>query len=233
MKYGTSSYLRLLPLLALSSCFYACSSKQGPVVKTTSANPLAWVDTVHFNTPLSEEQQMQVFFVRNNEEDLRKLTDTSRVVMRFSWWRAFHPAVNVRVENRPQLRDSSGTYKSYAEWFALYKENIQRLSGHCPVEKDGKCSGQQLPNLYQQHVVILPANHTPTLLKKLDSIGFWKMKQYYPDLPHTDGSSWNLEVYYKGKYNHVTTDRQQHPIKEICLEMLKMSEYKTKKGEVY
>jgi hypothetical protein len=224
----------LFQLLVLTGFCVSCSERrQQELTVKKPDNSLEWVDTVHFNTPLSEEQQRQVFFVRNNEEDLRKLTDTARIVMRFSWWRAFHPAVNVRVENRPQVWDSSGTRRLYEEWFALYKENIQRLNGHCPVEKDGKCYGKQLHSIYQQHVVLLPSNQTPKILARLDSIGFWKMNAYYPDAPHTDGSSWNLEVYYKGRYKAVTTDRSEHPIKEICLQMLRMSEYKTKKNEVY
>jgi hypothetical protein len=223
----------LFQLLISTSFLISCSEQSNNLSVSISDNSLAWIDTVHFNTTLNKEQQRQVFFVRNNEEDLRKLTDTARIVLRFSWWRAFHPAVNVRIENRPQIWDSSGTQKLYEEWFALYKENIQRLNDHCPIDKDGKCFGKQLNYIYQQHVALLPSNHKPAILAKLDSIGFWKMHSYYPDSPNTDGSNWNLEVYYKGKYKAVTTDKQQHPIKNICLEMLRMSEYKIKKGEVY
>lgn len=229
----------LFQLLVLTGFCVSCSEQsKHQVVLTKSdvsktANPLAWIDTVRFNTPLTEEQSRQVYFVRNNEEDLRKLTDTARVILRFSWWRAFHPAVNARVENRPQIRDSSGVRRLYQEWFALCKENIQRLNDHCPVEIDGKCSGQQLTHLYQQHVVLLPVNQQPKILAELNDAGFWQMDSANFDTPHTDGSSWNLEVYYKGKYKSVTTDKQQHPIKKLCLEILKLSEYPIKKEEIY
>ena len=197
-------------------------------------NPLAWIDTVRFNSNLTQAQWQQVYFFRNNEEDYEKLIDTARIVLRFSWWRAFHPYVVVRVENRPEIRDSSGVRKLYEEWFALYKGDISRLNHDCPVEKDGKCFGKPLPFIHQQHVVLLKANEIPHIVKELDAMRFWQMKPSYNSrTPHTDGSNWTLEVFYKGKYKVVTTDIPNKSIKRLCLEMLTMSGYKPKANGIY
>jgi len=42
-----------------------------------------------------------------------------------------------------------------------------------------------------------------------------------------------LQVYYHGKYHEVSTDMDKHPIKLICLRMLKLSGYKPKLEEIY
>lgn len=217
-----------------SACFIACSPQQpSKIVKTNGVNPLAWIDTVRFNSNLTEAQRQQVYFVRNNEEDYEKLTDTARIALRFSWWRAFHPYVVVRVENRPEIRDSSGVHKLYEEWLALYKENITRLNHDCPVQKDGKCFGKPLPFLHQQNVVMLKANEVPHIVRQLDAMGFWQMKPAYESGPHTDGSSWTLEVFYKGRYKVVTTNIPNDSVKQLCLEMLRISNYKAKANEIY
>ena len=222
-------------LVAICGFFVACAPQQKPeVVKTNGVNPSAWIDTVRFNSNLTDAQRKQVYLIRNNEEDYEKLTDTARVALRFFWWRAFHPYVVVRVENRPEIRDSSGVRKLYEEWFALYKEDILRLNHDCPIEKDGKCFGKPLPFIHQQHVVLLKVNEMPHIVKELSALGFWQMKPAYnPGPPSTDGSSWTLEVFYKGKYKEVTTDMPNEPIKKLCLEMLKMSGYKPKANEIY
>ena len=222
--------------LLMVYCGLSLACSQQPKVekaKTNGVNPLAWIDTVRFNSNLTQAQWQQVYFVRNNEEDYEKLTDTARIALRFSWWRAFHHYVVVRVENRPEIRDSSGVRNLYEEWFALYKENIQRLNHDCPVQKDGKCFGRPLPYVHQQNVVLLKENVMPHVVGELNAIGFWQMKPVNNSPPHTDGSSWTLEVFYKGKYKVVTTDMPNEPFKKLCLEMVKMSGYKPKPEEIY
>ena len=229
--------MNLYSTLLITACglFVACAPEQKPeVVKTNGVNPLAWIDTVRFNSNLTDAQQREVCLIRNNEEDYEKLTDTARIALRFFWWRAFHPYMVVRVENRPEIRDSSGVRKLYEEWFALYKEDISRLNHDCPVEKDGKCFGKSLPFTHQQNVVLLNVNEIPNIVKELDAMRFWQMKPSYNSIaPHTDGSNWTLEVFYKGKYKVVTTDIPNKSIKRLCLEMLKMSGYKPKTNEIY
>lgn len=198
-----------------------------------SVNPLAWVDTVHFNSTLTDKQWGQVYFARNNEEDYEKLTDTTRIALRFSWYRSFHHYVVVRIENRPEIRDSSGTRKLYEEWFALYKENLSRLNHDCPVKKGEKCFGKPFPYVHQQQVALLETNKTPLVVKKLKAMKFWQMQRNYSTGPHADGSDWTLEVYYKGKYKVVSVDVEKHPVKDLCLEMLRLTGYKIKKNEVY
>ena len=227
--------VRFSLLFVFCFLFVGCSQKpKAGKAKTDGVNSLAWVDTVRFNSSLTDVQRKQVYSVRNNEEDYEKLTDTARIALRFFWWRAFHPHVVVRVENRPEIRDSSGVRKLYEEWFALYKVDISRLNHDCPVEKNGKCFGKPFPFIYQQHVVLLKPNAVPYIIKELSAIGFWHMKPVHnPRPPSTDGSSWTLEVFYKGKYKEVTTDMPNEPIKKLCLEMVKMSGYKPKPNEVY
>jgi len=222
-------------LIIICGVFIACAPQQkSEVAKPNGVNPLAWIDTVRFNSNLTVAQGRQVYLVRNNEEDYEKLTDTARIALRFSWWRAFHPYIVVRVENRPEVYDSSGVRKLYEEWFALSKENIMRLNHDCPVRRGDKCFGKPFPFVHQQKVVLLKTNETPSVVKQLDAMGFWQMKSEYnsPGI-HTDGSNWTLEVFYKGKYKVVTTDIPNESIKQLCLEMLKMSGYKLKANEIY
>ena len=79
----------------------------------------------------------------------------------------------------------------------------------------------------------MPVNKIPTIIHKLDAVGFWQMKPAYSQGSHTDGSHWNLEVYYKGRYKQVSVDLAEHPVKEICLEMLKLSGKKLDPKEIY
>ena len=202
------------------------------MIITRPDNSTAWIDTVRFNSNLTDEQRKQVYFARNNEEDYEKLTDTSRIMFRFYWYRSFHPYVIVRLENKPELYDSSGVNKTYTEWFALYKEDISRLNHDYPVRLNDKCSGKPYPFVNEEHGVLLKANHIPSVINALDSIGFWKMKPLYEAEPHTDGSSWTLEVYYMGKYKQVSTDQKRNPIKSICLKMLKLSAYNVKPNKI-
>lgn len=227
-----STFLVLLTIVCF--LFAGCSHQQEKVIpKTNSVNPLAWVDTVRFNSNLTDKQWGQVYFARNNEENYENLTDTARIALRFSWYRSFHHYVVVRVENRPEIRDSSGTRKLYEEWFALYKENVSRLNHDCPVKKGERCFGKPFPYVHQQQVGLLETNKTPPVVQKLEVMKFWQMQRNYNSGPHTDGSDWTLEVYYKGKYKVVSVDVKNHPVKDLCLEMLKLTGYKIKKNEVY
>ena len=224
----------LFQLLVFTGFCMSCSEQQKPqIIASKSNNSLAWIDTIRFNSKLTGEQRKQVYFARNNEENYKSLTDTNRVMLRFYWYRSFHPYVVVRLENRPEVYDSSGVRKIYTEWFALYKEDIPRLNGDCPVRINDKCTGKPYPFVHQEHVELLKVNYTPVILNALDSIGFWKMKPLYEAGPHTDGSNWTLEVYCKGKYKQVSTNQEQNPIKVICLKMLKMSGYSVKPDEIY
>lgn len=228
-----SAFLVLLTIICF--LFAGCSHQQEKIIpKTNSVNPLAWVDTVRFDSNLTKAQRKQVYLVRNNEEDYEKLKDTSRIALRFFWWRAFHPYLVVRVENRPEVYGSNGVNKLYEEWFALSKEDITRLNHDCPINKNDKCFGKPFPFVHKQNVVLLKANEIPMVVKQLDDIKFWQMKSVYnsPGF-HTDGSSWTLEVFYKGKYKIVTTDIPNESIKKICLKMLKSSGYKVKPDEIY
>jgi hypothetical protein len=224
-----------LSALVICGACHSQTKRQTPgttqVVKPL--NPLAWIDTVRFNTELTDEQQKLVYLTRNNEEDYELLKDTNRVALRFFWWRAFHPYVVVRLENRPELHYSGGKLKVYEEWFALYKENVQRLNHDCPMQIDDKCYGKPYPFVHQQNINILKVNEVPQVVAKLADSGFWDMKSEYMSGLHTDGSSWTLEVYSKGKYKQVTTDLEQHPIKSICLEMLRLTGKKVEPKYIY
>ena len=188
--------------------FVACVPQQKlKSVNSNGVNSLAWIDTVRFNSNLTDAQRKQVYLVRNNEEDYEKLNDTARIALRFFWWRAFHPYLVVRIENRPEVYDSSGVRKLYEEWFALSKEDVARLNHDCPVRKGDKCFDKPFPFVHQQRVVLLKINEIPSVVKQLDAIKFWQMNSEYnsPGM-HTDGSNWTLEVFYKGKYKAVSTD---------------------------
>ena len=222
-------------LVTICGLFVACVPQQKlESVNSNGVNPLAWTDTVRFNSNLTDAQRKQVYLVRNNEEDYEKLNDTARIALRFFWWRAFHPYLVVRVENRPEVYDSSGVRKLYEEWFALSKENVARLNHDCSVRKGDKCFDKPFPFVHQQRVALLKINEMPSVVKQLDAIKFWQMNSEYnsPGI-HTDGSNWTLEVFYKGKYKVVSTDIPNESIKKICLEMLKASGYKTKSDEIY
>ena len=222
-------------LIVFCYLFIACSQQpKAEKTKADSVNPLAWIDTVRFNSNLTKGQWQQVYLVRNNEEDYERLADTARIALRFSWWRAFHPYVVIRVENRPEVYDSSGVRKLHEEWFALSKENIMRLNHDCPIRRGDKCFGKPFPFVHQQKLTLLKVNEMPSVVKRLEAIRFWQMKSEYnsPGV-QTDGSNWTLEVSYKGRYKVVSTDIPNKLIKEICLEMLKASGYKPKANEIY
>ncbi|WP_375416402.1 hypothetical protein [uncultured Hymenobacter sp.] len=227
-------HIGLLYILLLCE---ACSTQSKQNLPTAQVkvpiDSLAWIDTVRFNNKLTDRQQKLVYLVRNNEEDYEKLKDTNRVALRFFWWRAFNPYVVVRVENRPQIYDSSGVRKLYQEWFALYKEDITQLNDDCPVRKENKCFGKPFPFVHQQQVAILPLNETTAIINKLNTIGFWQMKPEYNRGIHTDGSNWILEVYYKGRYKQVEVDLSAHPVKDVCLEMLRLTGKKLDPKEIY
>jgi hypothetical protein len=222
-------------LITICGLSTACAPQEkSETIKTHGVNPLAWIDTVRFNSRLTAEQQKQVYLVRNYEEDYEKLQDTARIALRFFWWRAFHPYLVIRVENRPEVYDSSGVRKLYEEWFALSKEGVTRLNHDCPVRKEDKCFGKPLPFVHQQKVVLLETNKMPGVINQLNETGFWQMKPEYnsPGM-HTDGSNWTLEVFYKGKYKALSTNIPNESIKRICLEMLKASQYSIKPDEIY
>jgi len=222
-------------LVGLIFFLVACDTKKAEVKSVTLTSDTAWIDTVRFNDNLTPEQSKQVYYKRNFEEDYKQIEDTARVALRFFWYRSFHPYTVVRIENRPEnyMADSSGKQAVYTEWFAVYKINIQRLNHDCPARKGDKCSGKVRPYLWQQNVNLLLVNKTPAIIAALDSIKFWNMKEVYASPAHTDGSNWTLQVYYHGKYHEVSTDMQSHPIKQICLRMLKLSGYKLKSREIY
>ncbi|AII52485.1 hypothetical protein N008_10925 [Hymenobacter sp. APR13] len=215
-------------LMAVIAC-----QKTEPIAENLATPANAWIDTVRFNTELTDEQRRQVFYVRNHEEDYLTIRDTSRIMLRFFWSRSFHPFTVVRLENRPEFYDSAGVVKKYEEWFATYKQDIRRINHDCPTRKDDRCYGKVLPFVHRQGVEILPVNQRPPLLALLDSIGFWQMRPVYSAGAHTDGSNWTLQVYYKGKYHEVSTDLQRHPIKLVCLRLLKLSKYPAKPDEIY
>lgn len=191
------------------------------------------MDTVRFNTELTDEEHYQVYLARNHEEDYCTIRDTARIMLRFFWGRSFHPFTVIRLENRPEFYDSVGVVKKYEEWFAMYKEDVRRINHDCPLRKDDKCYGKVYPFIHRQGVELLPVNQPPKVLATLDSIGFWKMRPNYSAGSHTDGSNWTLQVYYKGKYHEVSTDLQQHPIKQVCLRLLKLSGHPAKPDEIY
>lgn len=222
-------------LVGLILLVVACDTKKVEVKSVAITNNKAWIDTVRFNDNLTPEQRKQVYYKRNFEENYKQIEDTTRVALRFFWYRSFHPYTVVKLENRPQgeVDDSTKKIITYAEWFATYKIDVPRLNRDCPVRRNGKCYGDLRPFVWQQNVNVLPPNKTPALIAALDSIGFWRMKAQYLSGPHTDGSNWTLEVYYRGKYHEVSTDMQSHPIKQICLRMLKLSGYKLKSREIY
>ncbi len=59
------------------------------------------------------------------------------------------------------------------------------------------------------------------------------MKPEYNRGIHTDGSNWILEVYYKGRYKQVEVDLSAHPVKDVCLEMLRLTGKKLDPKEIY
>lgn len=245
-RWKAGSILRLLfcfmqlskPLLIAGSCCLLLACERAPKPLATEparAATDAWMDTVRFNTKLTAEQSAQVFYKRNNEENYRDLHDTARVALRFFWWRAFHPFVIVRVENRPEIWDSAGVRKVYEEWFATYKQGVSRLNHDCPVRQNDQCSGKPLPFVHRQGVEILPVNQPPPLLAVLDSVDFWHLPADTATEAHTDGSSWTLQVYYKGRYRELSTNTTaaNHPLKRICRRMIKLSGYPVKPNEIY
>ena len=221
----------MLPLLSS----IACNQQREEKAVIVKQNDKSWMDTVRFNSKLTAEQRTQVFYKRNFEEDYQKINDTTRIALRFFWWRSFHPYTVIRLENRPEVEidTSTGKRNTYTEWFATYKIDVQRLNHDCPERRGSRCYGKVRPFIWQQNVSLLPANRTPSVIATLDSIGFWGMKADYLDAPHTDGSNWTLQVYRHGKFHEVSTDMQNHPIKRVCLQMLKLSGYKLKKEEIY
>ncbi|UOQ81144.1 hypothetical protein [Hymenobacter sp. 5414T-23] len=194
------------------------------------------IDTVRFNNKLTNCQKRQVFLRRNFEEDYSKIEDTTRIALRFIWWRSFHGLAIIRLENRPTIAFSdSGNIKRevWQEWFATYKTDIQSLNKDFTFWVSGKPGGKIPPFVFQQHVERLPTNKTPTVIQLLDTVGFWDMKPVYPAPSHTDGSYWTLEVYRNGKYHEVSTDLKSHPVKSICLQLIKISKHPATPEEIY
>lgn len=226
------------PLLSAGALLLLLACEQAPTTRGSlpvEAIGSDWTDTVRFNSELTPDQKAQLFYKRNYEEDYRTLHDTARVALRFFWWRAFHPFVIIRIENRPQVWDSAGVRKVYEEWFATYKQDVARLNNDCPVRKNDRCFGKPLPFVHRQGVEILPVNCQPALLAMLDSVDFWHLPADTTKEAHTDGSNWTLQVYYKGRYRELSTNTTaaRHPLKSICRRMIKLSGYLVKPDEIY
>ena len=230
-------------LLLLFVFFSACNQQrksERPAVKVAAAAIDSCsidfdIDTVRFRNNLSDCQNRKIYLIKNFEEDYEKINDTARVAIRFFWYRSFNEPVIIRLENRPIIRlsDSSSQREIWQEWFASYKIDIRKLNRDFTIEKGDKYYGRIPPFVFRQGVEVLPVNETPEIISVLDSIRFWQMKPEYLAGPHTDGSSWTLQAYYKGKYHEVTTDMQKHPIKEVCRQLIKLSKYPVKKEDIY
>lgn len=194
------------------------------------------IDTIRFSTKLTDCQMHQVFYRRNFEEDYSKIEDTSRVALRFIWWRSFHGLTIVRLENRPTIAFIDGNIrkrKIWQEWFATYKTDIQSLNHDYTIWAKDKRSGKIPPFVFQQHVEKLPVNKIPTAVQLLDSIKFWNMKPIDSAPAHTDGSYWTLQVYRNGKYHEVSTDKSDHALKSVCIQLLKLSKHPATPDEIY
>lgn len=231
--------LLLTVLVALGACeeqpAATLNARNKTVAVTDSCSLNFDIDTIRFQNSLTQCQARQVYYRKFFEEDYRRIDDTARVALRFTWDRSFHEPVIIRLENRATIRlsDSTSRREVWQEWFATYKANIRKLNRDFVVQKGNRRLGKVPPFVFQQSVQVLPVNETPTIIAALDSIGFWQMKTSYPAPLHTDGSSWMLEVYRNGRYHEVSTDMQEHPIKEICLQLIRLSKYPATPDEIY
>lgn len=128
-------------------------------------------------------------------------------VFRFTWLRSFNNPIVIGLENK---NDS----------ITLYWKMCDGSGGYEP--------GQIIEDKKKQ----LSINEWYRFIEKVESINFWKMPTTENSILGTDGAQWVLEGKELGKY-HIVDRWSGGKITTVCLDLLKMTDLKIKKEEIY
>lgn len=128
-------------------------------------------------------------------------------VFRFTWLRTFNNPIAIGLENN---NDS----------ITLYWKVCDGEGGYEP--------GKLIENKKKQ----LSLNEWTLFLQRIDSLNFWKLETAENEILGTDGAQWILEGKELGRY-HVVDRWSGGKIAPLCLDLLKMTDLKIKKDEIY
>lgn len=136
------------------------------------------------------------------------LNDSSATkVFRFTWLRSFHNPVAVRLEN-----------------------NKDRITLYWKVS-DGK-GGYEPGKLITDKKKNLSVKEWAQFQQKIESLDFWNTSTSDNSVTGLDGARWILEGKEVGKY-HVVDRWSGQNIKQICLDLLKMTGLEGEVGRIY
>lgn len=132
---------------------------------------------------------------------------SSTKVFRFTWLRSFHNPIAIRLENK---KDHITLYWKACDGKGGYD------SGKLVTDKKKKLSLKEWTQFQQ----------------KIDSIDFWNIPTTDNSVFGVDGARWILEGKESGKY-HVVDRWEGRNIKQICLDLLKMTDLEENVGRIY
>jgi hypothetical protein len=135
---------------------------------------------------------------------------TDKEIIRFTWLRTFHNPVVIGLVN------NNGVVSIY--WKKSNNKKGDYLPGSLTINKKKQIKFEQWNEIVQ----------------KLEKSNFWEIPTSYPDMGGNDGAQWILEAKFGNKYHVV--DRwsgSDSEIRQFCLDLLKETNLKIKKSEIY
>jgi len=173
---------------------------------------------------IANSQTVQIrkdWLKKNYEENIEEISDTNRIIIRLNWYRSFHPFTIIRIENFPEILGDSTRQIIHADQFIIskvYRDDVNNYESSRPF-------------LFEQHNTKISDEELRRLMDVINKNDFWNQKSDL--ILQTDGSNWELEMYIKGKYHMVSSNKVNPLIKNIGLEMIKLSGLKLKQEEIY
>jgi len=128
-------------------------------------------------------------------------------VFRFTWLRTFNNPIVIGLENNNDT-------------ITLYWKVCDGEGGYEP--------GKLILNKKKQ----LSLNEWTQFQQTIDKLNFWKLETAQNEIMGTDGAQWILEGKELGRY-HIVDRWSGGNIEPICLDLLKMTDLKIKKDEIY
>ncbi|WP_207436118.1 hypothetical protein [Sabulibacter ruber] len=170
---------------------------------------------------LEDSARFEEWLRKNHEEDLKKLTDTNRVVFRLNWSRSFDPEIILRVQNFPiYTKITDSLY--HVEQYAISKVYLDEINDY---------SSSALPYLYEQRNTKISLKDLERLKSLANQLKIWEENSDRKEV--IDGSNWELEIYMNGKYHRVSSNTVNPAIKSIGQEMMRLAKLKISQEEIY
>ena len=142
------------------------------------------------------------------EEPVIYSDSTNIEIIRFTWLRTFHNPIIIRIVNNEEI--------VFIYW-----------------KKSNGAGGYNPGNLIVNEKKRIESQQWTEIVQKLEKSKFWEISTNYPRFG-LDGAQWILEAKIGNKYHVV--DRwsgDDSEIGQFCLDLLKMTDLKIKKREIY